>query len=193
MNQIKIKTSLIIACGLVLTALPSAFAESKPGKSTGEGMFETSDTNKDGKVSRAEYLAGEKKMFAEMDANHDGTVNLSEITAAQATAKSGMVSDRPGTTDRTRTNDQVGTNERIGPNDRNVNLDRTMKTDRSGMNEMSPAAVLKMHDKNSDGQMSAAEHSAGCEDMFTKLDTNNDGSLSKEEIKAGDKPMKSGY
>ena len=163
MNQIKIKTSLILACGLVLAAVPSAFAESHPGKHTPEGMFKAADTNSDGKVSRAEHVAGGKKMFAETDANSDGTVTLVEMTAAHAKMKTEMApkSDRP------------------------------LKADKVALEEKSPAAMIKMHDKDGDGQLSAAEQVAGCDAMFTKMDTNNDNSLSKDECKEGDKMVKS--
>jgi Ca2+-binding EF-hand superfamily protein len=181
MNQIKIKTSLILACGLVLSALPSALAEAHPGKHTAEGMFKAADTNNDGKVSRAEHVAGGKLMFAEMDANRDGTVNVGEMTSAHAAVKS----------DLSTANERNVTNDRTGANDRNVKNDRNAGGDRSVLNEKSPAAMIKMHDKNNDGQLSAAEHNAGCEAMFTKLDTNNDNSLSKDECKEGDKMVKS--
>lgn len=102
MNQTKIKTSLLLACGLVLTALPSAFAESHPGRHTAEGMFKAADTNNDNKVSRAEHVAGGKLMFAEMDTNRDGTVNLAEMTAAHAAIKpdATLKGDRPGNADK---------------------------------------------------------------------------------------------
>lgn len=58
------------------------------------------------------------------------------------------------------------------------------------MADKSPAAMMKQHDKNADGQLSAAEHTAGCDAMFTKMDTNSDDSLSKEECREGDKMVK---
>lgn len=39
-------------------------------------------------------------------------------------------------------------------------------------------------DSNSDGQVSKEEHAAAKEEKFEEADTNNDGNLSKEELKA---------
>lgn len=69
------------AAFLALQAVP-AFAEEggKPhhgGKGL-ERMFEMQDTNKDGKVSEAEFLDFTKKRFVEMDANKDGSVTKEE-------------------------------------------------------------------------------------------------------------------
>ena len=49
-----------------------------------------------------------------------------------------------------------------------------------------------MIDQNGDGQLTAAEHEAGTETMFTKMDKNSDGFLSKEECDEGMKLMKKG-
>ncbi|AOS43263.1 transaldolase/EF-hand domain-containing protein [Lacunisphaera limnophila] len=164
MTQIKIKTTLLLACGFALAALP-AFAETHTGKHTADDMFKASDTNSDGKLSRSEHAVTSKKMFTDSDTNRDGSVTLVEMTAAHEKMKSEM----------TTKSDQPGNVAKAAPD------------------EMSPAAMIKLHDKNSDGQLSTAEHTAGCDAMFTKMDSNNDKSLSKEECKAGEKMMKSEY
>jgi len=42
------------------------------------------DANKDGRVTRKEYLAKREKAFAEMDLNHDGVISKDEAKAAKA-------------------------------------------------------------------------------------------------------------
>jgi hypothetical protein len=56
MTAVKTKTSLILACGLALVALPCAFAEHM-GEHMSDTMFKSMDTNGDGQVSRAEHAA----------------------------------------------------------------------------------------------------------------------------------------
>jgi len=173
MNQIKTKSSILLACGLALVALPCAFAEDAIGHSA-DAMFKAADSNNDGKLSRAEHAIHGKKVFTDTDTNRDGTVTLTEMTAAHAKMKTDMTMQ----TDATKKADQA---------------DRFANAGKGAMDEMSPAAMIKMHDTNKDGQLSAAEQTAGCDAMFTKMDTNKDGSLSKDECKEGNKVMQGAY
>lgn len=52
------------------------------------------------------------------------------------------------------------------------------------------AELIKEIDTNNDGQLSLAEHEAGTEKMFTKMDKDSDGSLSKDECDSAHKEMK---
>ena len=70
-------TLTLVACGLTLLALPTAFA----GHESVEVKFKSMDTNSDGRLSREEHIAGGKKMFAEVDTNRDGTLSAAEIEA----------------------------------------------------------------------------------------------------------------
>ncbi len=47
----------------------------------GDMMFDRLDTNKDGKITRAEADAYRDQQFVEFDANKDGDLNLAEYTA----------------------------------------------------------------------------------------------------------------
>lgn len=76
-----IKSSLILAGGLALAALP-AFAND------GDDKFKLMDTDGDGKVTRAEHAAGALAMFGKMDTNADGLVTATEIDATHAEKKS---------------------------------------------------------------------------------------------------------
>lgn len=96
MTANKTKTSLILACGLALVALPCVFAE-HTGEHMSDTMFKAMDTNGDGKVSRGEHAASALKMFTDADTNHDGVVTLAEMKAAHAKMKADMPmkSDKP--------------------------------------------------------------------------------------------------
>ena len=67
----------------------SLSAEHEPGKSPPKGppgphpehMIEMMDTDKDGKVSKAEWQAHHEKHFNEMDVNKDGFVTAEEMKA----------------------------------------------------------------------------------------------------------------
>lgn len=63
------------------------------------------------------------------------------------------------------------------------------KKDARPGDKMSASEKIQMIDQNADGRLTAAEHTAGSETMFGKMDTDGDGSLSKEELKAGHKGM----
>jgi Ca2+-binding EF-hand superfamily protein len=162
MNAPKSKTSIILACGLALVSLPCAFAEHM-GEHSADAMFKAMDTNGDGRVSRAEYAAHAQKKFDDMDANHDGQVTLAEMEAAHAKMKADHAK---------------------------MKADMPMQGDKPMKEEMSAAEMIKMCDQNGDGQISAAEHAAHADAMFTKMDTDGDGFLSASECAAGHDEMK---
>lgn len=57
---------------------PDKKPDEKPYKSR---MFEENDTDKDGKVSKQEFLIGSEKRFAEIDTNKDGFLTMDEMKA----------------------------------------------------------------------------------------------------------------
>lgn len=63
---------------------------------------------------------------------------------------------------------------------------------RVAADDKSSAEKIKVIDQNGDGRLTAAEHDAGTEKMFTKMDTNGDGVLSREESAEGMKLLKKG-
>ena len=81
------KLMMLSAAILALQAIPAiaqeAAAPVDSGKPAHEGKgpgryFEKLDTDKDGKISKAESMAAAEKKFTEMDANKDGFVTKEE-------------------------------------------------------------------------------------------------------------------
>lgn len=84
------KILLFTAAALALT-VPAAFAAddtAAPAKKEGPGKhrprLEMLDTNKDGKISKDEFLAPHISHFAKLDTNGDGFATKEEIEARRA-------------------------------------------------------------------------------------------------------------
>lgn len=77
------KLMILSAAVLALQAVPALAQEKGPehGKHRGEKFFEMQDTDKDGVISEAEFVAKAKERFAEMDADKDGKVTKEEAAA----------------------------------------------------------------------------------------------------------------
>jgi hypothetical protein len=60
---------------------PKADVKAEKGEHKGHKMFEDADSNKDGKLSKEEFLARHEKKFGEIDANKDGSLTPDEMKA----------------------------------------------------------------------------------------------------------------
>jgi Ca2+-binding EF-hand superfamily protein len=116
-------------------------------------------------------LAGEgmsvADKFAAMDTNHDGKVSPDEYAVGARIMFDKLDANKDG---------QVTAAE--------------MEAGRPGKAKgMSTADKIKMVDTNGDGAVSADEHAAGAKAMFDKMDSDQDGYLTKSEMEAGHKKM----
>lgn len=74
-------TALALSLATALFA-GQALAEHHEGKGHHKGhMFEETDTNKDGKITKAEFQAQGDKIFAKMDTDGDGVITKEETEA----------------------------------------------------------------------------------------------------------------
>lgn len=65
-----------------------------PGEGRMMGMIAHLDTDHDGKVSKAEFLAGAEKHFEELDANHDGFITPDEMASKREEIRAKMMEHR---------------------------------------------------------------------------------------------------
>lgn len=78
------KSLLCIAGGLALLATPSLFANDNMTAA----KFKTYDTDNDGRISQAEFVAGcQQDNNQKLDANNNGTVNADEKSATTPAKK----------------------------------------------------------------------------------------------------------
>ncbi|WP_456380079.1 hypothetical protein [Thiolapillus sp.] len=77
----------------VFVLLPAMAVALPPGAnptSMSDAFMQQLDSNKDGAVSKAEFLAPQEKQFADMDANEDGAVDRAEIEAVEKSMREQM-------------------------------------------------------------------------------------------------------
>ena len=140
--------ALVMSAGLGLSALAGIALADK-----GPGMFERSDTNGDGFVSKEEFAAGRTEMFAKLDANSDGAVDQAELDKAREAWHQ-------------RKNQQAQADAQ----------NQKPKKDHHGSRFMSRI------DTNSDGKVTTQEFAAAGDKMFAKFDANGDGKLAQDEM-----------
>lgn len=83
-------TGMVVLAGASVLALAST--EQPDGRHHRGHMFESTDINKDGVVSKDEFTARGEEMFSKLDTNKDGVVTQDEMTkeaAKRATEQAG--------------------------------------------------------------------------------------------------------
>jgi hypothetical protein len=76
-------------------AAPARSPEASP-QSREQRRFKRYDRDRNGQVSRGEYLLGREKAFAKLDLNHDGRLSLDEYAAKAVTKFTLADADRSG-------------------------------------------------------------------------------------------------
>ncbi len=113
------------------------------------------------------------KHFKMMDANGDGKISRSEHAAGAKKMFAQCDANKDGIVTATE-------------------MDTAMAAqgEKPGAGDKSSAEKIKVIDQNSDGKLTAMEHQTGSEKMFAQMDTDGDGSLSKQECEQGMKKLK---
>ncbi len=148
--------AFVVSTGLGLTALGAIALADK-----GPGLFERSDGDGDGFVTKAEFAAGRNVMFTEIDANGDDVLDQAELDKAREAFHQRMAKSAEA----------------------NGNPPPPEGRDHRGF-------VQRM-DTDGDGRISTAEFTAAGDRMFARLDDNGDGKLAKDEMPRRRRPAQS--
>jgi EF-hand domain pair/EF hand len=141
--------AVVLSAGVGLTALGAAALADK-----GPGLFERSDKDGDGFVTKAEFAVGRDVIFGQIDENRDGVLDQAELDKAHQAFRQQM--------------EQRAQAE-------GKELPKKPEGDHHGR-------FMKRLDTDEDGKITAAEFTAAGERMFAKLDDNGDGKLAKDEM-----------
>jgi hypothetical protein len=175
-----------------------------PGGPRG-GMMAQADTNKDGKISKAELTAALEARFAKMDVDKDGKLTdkdrdlrhqqrLDERFAALDTDKNGQISKAEFTAGhQARADKRDGKADAAGkPDGRGWGKGGHRGPGRGMMRggPGGPGFGPGFGDANKDGSVTKAEFMAGPLAMFDKADTNKDGFVTADEMKAARPQMR---
>lgn len=82
--------------GATATPLPDAVPEASD-KTREEKRFGRYDKDKNGQITREEYLASRRKAYARLDTNHDGTLSFDEWAVKATTKFAAADADKSGT------------------------------------------------------------------------------------------------
>lgn len=175
------KSIAAAALALVVAASPEAFAKQKgkqkKDRSHAEDVYTQYDTNRDGRISRAEFPA-DPLLFDRADRNGDGVLTRAE---AESFARSTNVDSELRRLDR-------NGDGAISRSEWRGDLDAFARLDRNGDGVLSPAdrtnGGKRFHglDRNRDGMVTRSEW-RGNDRSFEVKDRNGDGVLSGSELK----------
>lgn len=146
--------TFVLSSAVILSALSLPALTSPALADKGPGLFERSDKDGDGFVTKLEFSDNRAAMFQEVDANKDGILSQDELQKAREAWHQKM--GKPAT-------DQSQDQSQAQPG-------------------KEKRGFMKRIDANEDGQISAEEFAAAGEKMFAKLDDNADGKIAQDEV-----------
>jgi len=214
----------LLALALAGTAISGAAIAGQEGagqagaRGHGGGM-QRADTDNDGAISRAEFMAQSEQRFARLDANADGEISgdelpgRSRLVASADTNKDGKISKAEYMAQAAARFAKLDANGdgKITPDEMKA-MGQRMREGRGGRGPgMTPppggsgamgagpmrggpmghrGGMLARLDTDHDGRISHAEAIAAAEARFAKMDTNHDGFIDKAEMDAMHERMK---
>ncbi|MEO7689318.1 MAG: EF-hand domain-containing protein [Sphingomonas sp.] len=153
----------------------------RSGRGPGGGLM-AADTDQDGKISRAEFVAQSTERFAKLDSNGDGQISGDEMKAMM---------------ERMREGGRMGGRRGVGGEAAGAMMPPPPPTPPGA--EGGPmgdhhrhhgVGMLARLDTNQDGKISRGEMRAEADKHFDSLDTNGDGFIDKAEMDAARAKMK---
>ncbi len=187
MMKRKIALTALGGALLLSAAAPMAFAAPRGGPDRhGPPMrpemafvylLKTADTNKDGKVTKEEFTTRQDALFTEIDADKDGSITPKEMRDYRKTKMEAWreANPRPEKENAKADGDKAGKHE--GKRHEARADGKGWGKGKGRMNGM-----FAMADTDGNGQISKAEFTAAGDKMFTRLDKNNDGTISIDDM-----------
>lgn len=140
-------------------------------------LLKVADANKDGKVTKEEFTAREDALFNEIDADKDGSITPKEMRDYRKAKMEAWreANPRPEKENAKADGDKAGKHE-----GKRHEARAEGKGWRKGHGKI--YGMFAMADTDGNGQISKAEFTAAGEKMFTRLDKNNDGVISIDDM-----------
>ena len=164
-------------------------------------LLKTADADKNAQISKEELSARQEALFSEMDADKDGTLIPGEMRASREAKMEEFRKDnpRPDRAERREERRQeMAQNNGDGddaddskdrPGRRGDHADRRHEGGRMGMHhggrmgpQMGGMQLIRQADTDENGQFSKAEVTAAVDKLFARMDRNEDGVISIDDM-----------
>lgn len=206
--------TLFLAAALSATAL-AGVAGTAAVAQQGGGMMARADANGDGIITHAEFMASATERFTRMDANNDGKLSGDELRGPMAArAQGGVIIKAAFMAEADTRFQQLDTNHdgKLTPDELAAMRARVQNRggedgrgaenrggDHDMAEQMPPAdgprgfgGRLERLDTNHDGRISRDEMRADADRRFDRMDTNHDGFIDQAEMDAARPPRRGG-
>ncbi|MGF9565480.1 hypothetical protein [Neorhizobium sp. JUb45] len=143
-------------------------------------LLKNADTDKDGKVTKAELTAFEEKKFAEIDADKDGSLTPGEFRAYRKAAMEAFRKEnpRPEREEAKKDGDKKPEERAEGKDGKRHHANGPGRHGKGG----GGMGFIRFADTDENGQVSKAEATAATEKFFAFMDTNKDGAISIDDL-----------
>lgn len=180
-----------LSAALVLSLAAEAFAKPRHGAGMQMApeilfvrMLKQDDENKDGKISLEEAKAGADRLFTAIDTDKDGNITPGEMRAWHKQKREERKAERG----KARAQQETAKADETKPEDGKKDGKRhhgERHHDGKGRHgaKWGPGGMMfRMADKDENGQVSRQEAADAAEAMFKRLDKNNDGVISIDDM-----------
>ncbi|MGP4692685.1 EF-hand domain-containing protein [Agrobacterium cavarae] len=166
-------------------AAPRGGADREGPRMRPEPMFvhllKVADTNKDGKITKEEFNARQEALFTEIDADKDGSITPKEMRDYRRAKMEAWREANPRPEKAAAEADQkkAESDKKDGEREKR----REAREERKGKDRKGKTGgMFASADTDGNGQLSKPEFMAAGEKIFTRLDRNNDGVISVDDM-----------
>ena len=144
-------------------------------------LLKTADTNKDGKITKEELNARQEALFTEIDADKDGSITPKEMRDYRRAKMEAWREANPRPEKAAAEGDQKKAEGDKKDGEREKR--REAREERKGKDRKGKmGGMFASADTDGNGQLSKPEFMAAGEKIFTRLDRNNDGVISVDDM-----------